>query len=250
MVPRKIRGKKKLRRKTKMGEPQSSSFGDHELTPKEGLVEICDLLEDLWGMGKQHSSFLEDPLEGLVQTILSQNTNDKNRDKAYAKLKLHYPLWKDVAQAKEEELQQIIAVAGLGKVKSRYILQALASVKSHLGEYSLDSMKNRPCQEIRDFLENIPGVGPKTAACVLLFQFHCPAFPVDTHVARVSKRLGIAEKGDDARKIEGIFRSFLPENRFLEVHLNFIMHGRNLCLSRKPRCSSCLLSNRCPSVIS
>jgi endonuclease-3 len=155
-----------------------------------------------------------------------------------------------VALAKEEELQQSIAVAGLGKAKSRYILQALASIKDHRGEYSLDSMKNRPCQEIRDFLESIPGVGPKTAACVLLFQFHCPAFPVDTHVARVSKRLGIAEKGDDARKIEGIFRSFLPENRFLEVHLNFIMHGRNLCLSRKPQCSSCPLSNRCPSVIS
>lgn len=232
-----------------MGEQQNRSLKNHELLSKEGLTEVCDLLESLWGMGKQHISFLEDPLEGLVQTILSQNTNDKNRDKAYAKLKLHYPLWKDVAMAKEEELQQSIAIAGLGNVKSRYILQALASVKSHLGEYSLDSMKNRPCQEIRDFLEGIPGVGPKTAACVLLFQFHCPAFPVDTHVTRVAKRLGIAKKGDDTRKIEEIFRFFLPEKRFLEVHLNFIMHGRNLCLSRKPRCLSCPLSNRCPSVV-
>ncbi len=242
--------RKELRREKKMGENQNSSLRDHELLSKEGLTEICDVLEDLWGMGKQRIPFLEDPLEGLIQTILSQNTNDKNRDKAYAKLKKHYPLWKDLVAAKEEDLQQSIAVAGLGKVKSRYILQALASIKDHLGEYSLDSMKNRPCQEIRNFLESIPGVGPKTAACVLLFQFHCPAFPVDTHVTRVAKRLRIAKKGDDTRKIEGIFRSFLPENRFLEVHLNLIVHGRNLCLSRKPRCPSCPLFNRCPSVIS
>ena len=233
-----------------MRETSHSSLMDREILSKEELMEICDTLEDLWGMGKQHISFLEDPLEGLVQTILSQNTNDKNRDRAYAELKRHYPLWKDVVSAKEEELQQSIAVAGLGKVKSRYILQALASIKDHLGEYSLNSMKNSPCQEIRDFLESIPGVGPKTAACVLLFQFHCPAFPVDTHVTRVAKRLGMAKKGDDTRKIEGIFRSSLPGNRFLEVHLNLIVHGRNLCLSRRPRCLSCPFSNRCPSAIS
>lgn len=200
-------------------------------------------------MGKQQILFLEDPLEGLVQTILSQNTNDKNRDKAYLKLREHYPLWKDVASASEEELQKSIAVAGLGRVKSRYILQALAAIKDHLGEYSLDTLKNCPCQEIRDFLEKMSGVGPKTAACVLLFQFHCPAFPVDTHVTRVATRLGIARKADSTRNIEDIFRSFLPENRFLEVHLNFIAHGRSVCLSRKPKCSLCPLSGICPSVL-
>lgn len=91
----------------------------------------------------------------------------------------------------------------------------------------------------------MPGIGPKTAACVLLFQFHCPAFPVDTHVTRVSIRLGIAKKGDTTRKIEERFRSFLPEERFLEAHLNFITHGRHLCFSRKPRCSECPLVISC-----
>ncbi len=241
-----------IRKRRIMREKQSKTFEKKPLPQppfsKEKLLDICDCLEKTWGMGRKAVSFLEDPLEGLVQTILSQNTNDKNRDRAYARLMEQYPLWENVVSAEEEDLQQAIGVAGLSKIKSNYIRQALTSIKARLGEYSLEKLKSRPCQEIRDFLESMPGVGPKTAACVLLFQFRCPAFPVDTHVTRVARRLGIAEKGHDTRRIEETFRSLLPEHRFLEVHLNFIIHGRNLCLSRNPKCSDCPLSGgMCPS---
>ena len=209
------------------------------------MIRVCDTLEEIWGMGKKEHDFLKDPLEGLIQTILSQNTNDKNRDRAYTALIKRFPHWEEVLAAREEDVQGTIAVAGLSKVKSRYIRQTLECIKKSFGKCSLEDLKNWPCQKIRDFLEKMPGIGPKTAACVLLFQCDCPAFPVDTHVTRVSIRLGIAEKGDTTRKIEERFRSFLPQERFLEVHLNIIKHGRHVCLSRKPRCLECPLSSLC-----
>ncbi len=229
----------------KSSEVSGKIFTEEESLSRERLFEICDSLEKLWGMGKEKHVFLADPLDGLIQTILSQNTNDKNRDRAYTELKKQFPFWENVLLAPEEDLEKAISVAGLSKVKSRYIREVLEFVEKTFGELSLKSLKDVPCENVREFLEGMPGVGPKTAACVLLFQFGCPAFPVDTHVTRVSKRLGIAKEKDDTRKIEKKFRAFLPEHRFLEVHLNCIVHGRNLCLSRKPRCPECPLEHLC-----
>lgn len=215
--------------------------------PDKGHIAHClDVLETTW---KQESTpsltFHDDALDSLVRTVLSQNTNDKNRDRAYENLRRQYPDWGKVLSAKSEDVAEAIRIAGLSKTKAGRIRQILEKVKSAFGRLSLEEMKSWGNTEARLFLENLPGVGPKTAACVLLFDLHMPAFPVDTHVARVSRRIGWVPPKASPEAIQACMEASVSPDRYLGAHLNLILHGRNICRARKPACLACTLKDLC-----
>lgn len=209
--------------------------------------EILDAFEKHWGNEGRPSPELkhDEPLDGLMLTLLSQNTNDKNRDKAFEKLKAEYPKWDRVAEAPIEKVVDLIRVAGLGDTKAKHMKQILVILKEKFGRYSLIEMQKWKAEEARAFLVSLPGVGVKTAGCVLIFDLDMPAFPVDTHVARISRRLGWVPEKMAPDKIQEYLESTLPPERFRGAHLNIIEHGRGICSARKPDCKNCFAEKRC-----
>jgi endonuclease-3 len=186
------------------------------------------------------------PLDELIRTILSQNTNDKNRDRAFNALKKRYTDWKDVFGLSPGELARIIAPAGLGPTKSRRIHALLARVYGNEKD-DLNDLCTMGRQEAYERLISIKGVGPKTASCVLLFSCQIPAFPVDTHIYRVAGRLGLLSKGADRIAAHDILGRFFEPEHYLEVHLNLIRLGREICRPKRPDCNACPLKKDCPS---
>ncbi len=211
------------------------------------VKEILDAFEKHWGNEGRPSPELkhDEPLDGLMLTLLSQNTNDKNRDKAFEKLKAEYPKWDRVAEAPIEKVVDLIRVAGLGDTKAKHMKQILVILKEKFGRYSLIEMQKWKVEEAREFLVSLPGVGVKTAGCVLIFDLDMPAFPVDTHVARISRRLGWVPEKMAPDKIQEYLESTLPPERFRGAHLNIIEHGRGICSARKPDCKNCFAEKRC-----
>ncbi len=217
--------------------------------PSGTIVRSClDDLDRIWRQGERaYSPYSDEPLDGLVLTILSQNTNDRNRDRAFASLKARFPSWGDVAAAGVQDIADTIRSGGIANIKAQRILLLLERVRSSFGTFSLQAMHEWETGKIREFLAGTPGVGAKTIACVLLFDLGRPAFPVDTHVARVSRRLGWADASMAPEEIQDLMEELVPPRRYLEAHLNMITHGRNLCTARKTLCSECPLNDRCPS---
>lgn len=209
--------------------------------------EILDALELLWKNESRPPDGLkhDEPLDGLILTVLSQHTNDKNRDKAFANLKQLYPLWDQVAAASQQEVADAVRSAGLGNTKAEKIKKILPLIKERFGEYSIKKLTNWEVGQARKFLTDLPGVGVKTAACVLIFDLEMPAFPVDTHVARIARRLGWAAEKASAEDIQAYLEEVLPPSRFHGAHLNFIEHGRGICDARKPKCNECPLKKWC-----
>lgn len=209
--------------------------------------EILDALELLWKNESRppHGLKHEEPLDGLILTVLSQHTNDKNRDKAFANLKQLYPLWSQVAAASQQEVADAVRSAGLGNTKAEKIKKILPLIKERFGEYSIKELANWKVGQARKFLTDLPGVGVKTAACVLVFDLEMPAFPVDTHVARIARRLGWAAEKTSAEDIQEYLEEVLPPSRFHGAHLNFIEHGRGICDARKPKCDECPVKKWC-----
>lgn len=212
----------------------------HDLPDRAWVSSCLDELEALWhneSMG--HPSGSDEPLDGLILTVLSQNTNDRNRDRAFEFLKERFDSWDKAAGAEIREIAEAIRPGGLANIKASRIHTILETVFSEAGSYSLKILKSRDSGRVRAFLEKIPGIGPKTIACVLLFDLGRPAFPVDTHVARVARRIGWADQKMSPEKIETVLESVVVEGRFLGAHLNLITHGRYICKARTPRCSEC-----------
>ena len=209
--------------------------------------EILDAFEKHWGNEGNFSPELkhQDPLDGLILTLLSQNTNDKNRDKAFEKLKSEYPAWEKAAEAPIERIVDLIRIAGLGDTKAARMKQILAILKDKFGSYSINELKGWDPHKAREFLVSLPGVGVKTAACVLVFDLEMPAFPVDTHVARISRRLGWVPEKMAPDKIQEYLEGTLPPKRFRGAHLNIIQHGRGICSARKPDCIKCYAKKWC-----
>ena len=187
----------------------------------------------------------EDLLDGLILTVLSQNTNDRNRDSAFANLKSIYPLWPDVIKAGQEKLEAAVRCAGLAHTKAKRIIEILKIVHEDFGEYSLKKLAKRKSDYIREYLRVLPGVGAKTVACVMLFDMKIPAFPVDTHITRISKKTGIADEKNSPEEISEFFESVVPASRCLGGHVNIIAHGREICRSRNPKCKDCVLAVQC-----
>jgi endonuclease III len=184
------------------------------------------------------------PIAELVLTVLSQSTNDRNRDVAYLRLRERFPLWEAVRDAPVEELEEAIRPGGISKVKSVRIQEILRAIGEPL---SLDWLPDVPIEEARDFLTALPGVGRKTAACVLLFAWGLRDVPVDTHVSRVGTRLGLLESGAPFERLHDQMLALTPPGAELELHVNLLRHGRRTCHARLPRCDECALARMCPS---
>jgi endonuclease-3 len=186
-----------------------------------------------------------DPISQVVSTILSQNTSDVNRDRAFEQLRARFAAWEEVRDAPVEAIEEAIRPAGLAQQKAPRIKGALQFITRERGELSLDFLKDLPVDEAKAWLTQIKGIGPKTAAIILLFSLGMPAFPVDTHVHRVTRRLGLIGPKVSAEKAHVILEDLLPAGIYYPFHLNVIRHGREICHARNPKCQICPLQTLC-----
>jgi endonuclease-3 len=202
-----------------------------------------DLLEARFGRPEQGRRLR--PLDALILTILSQNTNDRNSDRAYSSLRRTFPTWERVARARRSRVEAAIRTGGLAKTKSRAIQDVLRRIADQRGAFDLDFLRTVPADEARRYLEQFRGVGHKTICCVLLFSCGHAAFPVDTHILRIARRLGwIAADASPARAHEELAR-LLPAARYYPAHINLIMLGREICRPGNPDCPACPLRRSC-----
>ena len=185
------------------------------------------------------------PVGELVSTILSQNTNDVNRDIAFDSLREKYPTWEEVRDAPEDQVIAAIKTAGLANQKGPAIQNSLRVITEERGKIELDFLKDKTSQEATEWLQGLKGVGPKTAAIVLLFSLDIPAFPVDTHVHRVTGRLGIRPENMTPNSSHIFLAEQFPIESYYPVHLNLIRLGREICKARKPLCPDCPLNSFC-----
>jgi endonuclease-3 len=186
-----------------------------------------------------------DPLSELVLTILSQHTSDVNSHRAYTTLRATFPSWEDVLEAPTERVVEAIRSGGLANQKAPRIQQILREVREQDGRLSLDGLCRAGVPAARERLTALHGVGSKTASCVLLFSCGLPAFPVDTHIHRVTRRLGIAPEKATPDGVQHIVEAVLPDAETYSLHVLLITHGRQVCRAQVPRCGSCSLRHLC-----
>lgn len=186
------------------------------------------------------------PIDELVRTILSQNTTDKNSLKAFAVLKKRFRAWDHLLKAETRRIASLIRHAGLANIKTRRIKEALAEIKRREGRLSLVRLRRLETEKALNYLKSLKGVGPKTAACVLLFSFGKPVMPVDTHIFRVTKRLGLIGKNIDIKEAHKILSRIVPKGLIYPFHSGIIEHGRKVCIAHNPRCGGpCVLYKVC-----
>jgi endonuclease III len=202
----------------------------------ERVRRIRDRLRALYGIpaAPPHGHGLDE----LILTVLSQSTNDRNRDVAFLRLRARYPSWEAVRDAPNEDVEAAIRPGGISKVKSRRIQEILRALPEPL---------DGPHLRDRDFLTSLPGVGRKTAACVLLFAYGERDVPVDTHVSRVGTRLGLFRPGAPFDELHDEMLAVTPHGQELELHVNLLRHGRRTCHARRPSCGECALVRMCPT---
>lgn len=202
-----------------------------------------------------------DPIAELVLTVLSQSTNDRNRDVAYLRLRERFVAWEQVRDAPVAEVEEAIRPGGISKVKSARIQAILRAISVDPGrpahglpapggavhELSLNWLARAPLEQARDYLVSLPGVGRKTAACVLLFAYGLRDVPVDTHVSRVGMRLRLLRPGAPFEELHDQMLALTPPGEELELHVNLLRHGRRTCHARSPACGQCALARMCPS---
>jgi endonuclease-3 len=184
------------------------------------------------------------PLDELILTVLSQSTNDRNRDVAFLRLRDRFASWEAVRDAPNDEVEAAIRPGGISKVKSKRIQDILEAIGDPL---SLDYLEHLDVEAARDALCALPGVGRKTAACVLLFAFGMADVPVDTHVSRVGTRLGLFRAGAPFEELHDDMLAITPRGQELELHVNLLRHGRRTCHAQRPRCEDCALARMCPT---
>ncbi len=202
-----------------------------------------DLLEKT--LGRPRRGRLYPPLDELVLTVLSQHTSDINRDRAYAALRSRFPSWEDVLRARRADVETAIRAGGLARTKSRVIQDILRRVLRDQGRLDLGVLKTMPLAEAKAYLRGLRGVGEKTACCVLLFSCGRPAFPVDTHIHRIARRLGWVPAKATPDRSHALLAALIPPARYLAAHLNLIALGRRICRARAPLCPACPLRRRC-----
>jgi endonuclease-3 len=210
---------------------------------KTKVRRVTFLLEKQYGIPRRERS--GDPLDILIGTILSQNTNDRNRDKAYQRLRTWFPHWKDVLETRTRSIVSAIRPGGLAKQKARRIHEILHWIRTREEKVSLAFLKKMDLEEIKKTIGTLKGIGPKTFHCLLLFGLGREAFPVDTHILRIGKRLGLLPERMDAGRAHAWIVPFLPKGKCLSLHLNLIRFGRSVCKARKPQCNICFLTKEC-----
>lgn len=211
------------------------------------IEAILSLLREVYGEmpWRPHG----DPISELILTILSQHTADTNSGRAFATLITVFPDWDAIRTAETARIAEATRAAGLSATKAPRIKQVLQQIKDERGDYDLTFLQERPLDEARAWLMALPGVGPKTAACVLLFALGLPALPVDTHVFRVATRLGLLPARATADSAHGILEAIVPAEQVYSFHVGLIKHGRHVCHAQHPRCDVCILNRICPSSV-
>jgi endonuclease-3 len=224
------------------------------------VVRIRDRLREVYGVPLMQPH--GDPIAELILTVLSQSTNDRNRDVAFLRLRARFPTWEQVRDAPAGVVEEAIRPGGISKVKSariQAILRAISDEPGAAGDepgaasgasgagLSLDWLQRVPIEQARDYLVSLPGVGRKTAACVLLFAYGLHDVPVDTHVSRVGMRLHLLRPGAPFEELHDEMLALTPPGEELELHVNLLRHGRRTCHARSPACHECALARMCPS---
>jgi endonuclease III len=184
-------------------------------------------------------------IDELVATVLSQHTSDTNSERAFARLKELFPSWEQVVDAPAEQVADAIRRGGIADQKARRIKQILAAIEEREGRISLDRLHDLEDAAAATYLESLPGVGPKTAACVLTFALGRAAFPVDTHVHRVATRLGWIPAGTTADKAHQLLAACVPPDIRYDLHVALVTHGRTVCRAQRPRCDRCVVRDLC-----
>lgn len=204
---------------------------------------ILDTLEHLLGVPSWDGA--ENVLECLILTILSQNTTDVSRDKGYAQLRESFPTWEDVLDADVDAVEESIKIVGLGKQKTETIRNFLSWLKSEHGDLSLEFIHDMKTEDALEFLTQHKGIGIKTASVTLSFACGRDVFPVDTHILRISKRLGLIAQNCSAEKAHFELPTLIPNGKTYPFHMNLIYFGRQICNARKPLCEECPLTEHC-----
>ena len=223
------------------------STGGWEPPTRQRVYTIRDRLRLVYGIPgwKAHGH----PIAELILTVLSQSTNDRNRDVAYLRLRERFPAWEEIRDAPVDEIEEAIRPGGISKVKSARIKSILQAIEP-AGEISLDGLADLTVPAAQAYLTALPGVGRKTAACVLLFALGMRDIPVDTHVSRVGTRLGLFRPKAPFEEMHDEMLALTPAGQELEFHINLLRHGRRTCHARRPDCAGCALQRMCPSAFS
>jgi endonuclease-3 len=252
------------------GTPAKRSAASWHPPSRARVLRVRDRLREVYGIPLMHPH--KDPIAELILTVLSQSTNDRNRDVAFLRLRTRFPSWEAVRGAPVAEIEEAIRPGGISKVKSvriQAILHAMSErpgppsrAAKHRdgagrgsaertgdpdGDLSLEWLPRVALADARDYLTELPGVGRKTAACVLLFAYGLRDVPVDTHVSRVGARLGLLEDGAPFERMHDQMLALTPPGQELELHVNLLRHGRRTCHARSPECDDCALARMCPS---
>ena len=209
-------------------------------------AELLAILDETYGRAPQQAS--NAPVFELVLTLLSQHTSDRNSGQAMHRLIERFPTWDAVVEAPVHDVEDAIRAGGLAPTKSKRLQALLAEVKERRPDWDLGFLRALPLEEAKEWLTSLPGVGPKTAACVLLFALERPALPVDTHVERVAKRLGLVPPKMPADRAHAALEAMLEPDQVYAFHVDLIQHGRRTCHARGPRCEACPLEARCPKI--
>jgi endonuclease III len=213
------------------------------MPPAEKTEEVRRTLAEHYGDLEWRPSI--DPLSELVLTILSQHTSDLNRDRAFAEMRRRFPTWEEVRDARVEDLADSLRSGGLANQKAPRIQEVLRLIGEERGSLNLDFLMEMPPAEAKRWLSGFRGVGPKTAACVLMFACGMPVLPVDTHVYRVSQRLGLIGAKVSADQAHDVLEGMVaPEHRY-PFHIHMITHGRRVCKAQRPRCEACVVRDHC-----
>lgn len=221
----------------------SQSKVDHETLQRKARWIHETLLEQY---GEPHFEGCDDPVDELIATILSANTNDANSSRAFEQLKARFNGdWDAVRTAPLDAIKEAIRPAGMYNQKAPAIVAALERIKADWGGYDLRPLAQRPVEEMFAYLTSLQGVGHKTASIVILFCFNGPAFPVDTHIQRISQRVGVSSRRADAYTIKRLWESLIEPSAFYALHINLIRHGRRVCQAQTPRCEICPLQSAC-----
>ena len=211
-------------------------------------LQVSDIVQRLEAvLGKPEWQRKGDPLGSLILTVLSQSTNDKNRDVAYARLRERFPDWHSVMQAPAIQIADAIRPAGLGNQKSGRIKDILKWIYDAYGTFDLGFLCDADPQEIIDTFTQLKGVGIKTISVVLMFTCGIDIFPVDTHVHRICKRLHLVPQNASAEKTHHLMQPLVPAGSSYSLHMNFLKLGRTICQARNPKCPVCPLTDICPS---
>ncbi len=213
------------------------------MKPSKKALEVYRRLMDFYGQPTWRDP--KSPVDELVSTILSQNTNDASRDQAYENLIRKFPSWEDVRQARTADVVAAIQKSGLSNQKGPRIQNVLNDIVAERGSLDLSFLKDMPVEDARAWLMKFKGVGPKTAAIVLLFSMGLPAFPVDTHIYRVTGRIGLRPEKMTVEQAHIHLEKLFPPETYYAAHLNLIRLGREICTARKPACPRCPLRTIC-----